>query len=370
MGRRNTRTVGTYAAMLGDGRTFFQRGDERSGYHGGMVMTRLHRVRCILLVCMVAALGSLALVPRPPASSLAAQQAPQAETPGTWTAGPALGTTRTEVAAAAVDGVLYVVGQYLGGTAPSGANEAFDPRIGTWALRASLPAELHHACAAAVDGRLYVVGGYQAAGGAAVSTLHAYDPAADAWTALRPMPTARGALVCPVVDGRIYAIGGDGASGDTGAVEVYDPTTDAWDTGLPLLPTPRNHIAGAALDGKIYVVGGRAARFGSLMQTHEVLDTATRTWAAAAPLPTGRSGMMATVFRGRMHVIGGEGGPATFAEHEAYDPTTGTWTAFAPLPTPRHGLAVVTLDDAIYAASGGPQPGGTFSDALEIFTLP
>ena len=80
--------------------------------------------------------------------------------------------------------------------------------------------------------------------------------------------------------------------------------------------------------------------------------------------------MMATVYRGRLHVLGGEGGPATFAEHEAYDPATGTWATLAPLPTARHGLAVATLADAIYVASGGPQPGATFSDAVEMFALP
>jgi hypothetical protein len=80
--------------------------------------------------------------------------------------------------------------------------------------------------------------------------------------------------------------------------------------------------------------------------------------------------MTAAVYRGRLHVIGGEGGPATFAENEAYDPTTGSWQAFAPLPTPRHGLGVVMLGDTIYVASGGPQPGATFSNALELFTLP
>jgi hypothetical protein len=101
-----------------------------------------------------------------------------------------------------------------------------------------------------------------------------------------------------------------------------------------------------------------------------VFDVATRTWTTAPPLPTGRSGMMATVYRGRIHVLGGEGGPATFAEHEAYDPSTGAWATYAPMPTPRHGLGVVALDDAIYVASGGPVPGATFSDVLEIFSLP
>ena len=65
-----------------------------------------------------------------------------------------------------------------------------------------------------------------------------------------------------------------------------------------------------------------------------------------------------------------KGGPATFAEHEAFDPASGSWATLAPLPTPRHGLAVVTLNDAIYVASGGPVPGATFSNVLEVFTLP
>jgi N-acetylneuraminic acid mutarotase len=228
---------------------------------------------------------------------------------------------------------------------------------------------LNHACAATIASTLYVVGGFQGTGGG-VATLYAYDPAPDRWSSRASMPTARGALTCAVVDDRLYAIGGEGPGGDTGVVEVYDPATDTWDTSLPSMPTARNHIAGAALDGKIYVVGGRAARLGSLMQTDEVYDAATRTWSEAAPLPTGRSGMMATVYRGRVHVLGGEGGPATFAEHEAFDPATGAWATLAPLPTPRHGLGVGTLDDAIFVASGGPMPGATFSSVVEIFRLP
>ena len=62
-------------------------------------------------------------------------------------------------------------------------------------------------------------------------------------------------------------------------------------------------IPASLSDGKIHVFGGRAARSGGLMQTHEVYDAATRTWTDAAPLPTGRSGMMATVYRGRLHVL-------------------------------------------------------------------
>src|SRR5438105_4665746 len=110
-------------------------------------------------------------------ASLPRLQTAWAQPAGTWTTGPSLGTVRTEVAAAALDGILYVVGQYPGSSGPPGANEAFDPAVGRWAFRAPLPADLNQACAAPVDGRLYVVGGYDPPG-AAVATTFAYDPAA------------------------------------------------------------------------------------------------------------------------------------------------------------------------------------------------
>src|SRR5215218_4348350 len=133
-------------------------------------MRRLQIVGSLAVLLLgLASLPRLGLVP--------VRAAPLAAEAGTWTAGPRLGTARTEVAAAVLDGVLYVVGQYPGSSGPPGANEAYDPRVGQWASRAPLPAELDHACAAAFDGRLYVVGGYLRAG-RGVNTLFAYDPAA------------------------------------------------------------------------------------------------------------------------------------------------------------------------------------------------
>jgi len=37
------------------------------------------------------------------------------------------------------------------------------------------------------------------------------------------------------------------------------------------------------------------------------------------------------------------------------------------MPTPRHGLAAVAVGDRIYVISGGPRPGGSFSNANEVF---
>jgi hypothetical protein len=66
--------------------------------------------------------------------------------------------------------------------------------------------------------------------------------------------------------------------------------------------------------------------------------------------------------------MGGElGRPTTYPENEEYDPRTNTWTARAPMPTPRHGLTAVTVDDRIYVVSGGPRPGGAFSNTNEVY---
>ena len=67
-----------------------------------------------------------------------------------------------------------------------------------------------------------------------------------------------------------------------------------------------------------------------------------------------------------MYVLGGEAAH-TFDQNEAYDPLTDTWLTFAPLPTPRHGLGVVAVADAIYVIGGGPQPGDSRSNVVEIF---
>ena len=68
------------------------------------------------------------------------------------------------------------------------------------------------------------------------------------------MPTRRGYLAAVTgSDGTIYAIGGfDPVLGSqTGAMEAYDPTTDAWTTLAPM-PKPR-YALGAAIgsDGTI-----------------------------------------------------------------------------------------------------------------------
>ncbi len=287
---------------------------------------------------------------------------------------------RTEVAAAAMEGKIYVVGGFekpsLGNVlnfAITPSVEMYDPATDRWTSKAPLPVGLHHVGIGVVRGRLYVIGGYAQSTFSVwnpVATVYAYDPAMDSWTERVSMPTARGALSVTEHDGKLYAIGGYDRKGNNAQVEVYDPLHNAWTIAAPV-PTPRDHLAAATIAGKIYAIGGRIdGDYSRNLVVTERYDPATDRWTRVADLPTARSGITAAVVAGKIFVFGGEGAAGTFNENEAYDPVRDVWQRMAPMPTARHGLGSTVVQGWIYVISGGPTPGGSFSDLNEVFIPP
>ena len=257
---------------------------------------------------------------------------------GIWRPAAPMPTKRTEVAAAALDGKIYVVGGFekpgLGNIlnfAITPSVEMYDPVTDRWTSKAPMPVGLHHAGIGVADGRLYVIGGYSRSGLSVwnpVATVYAYDPAMDTWTERTPMPTARGALSVTEHEGKLYAIGGYDRKANNTQVEVYDPVRNVWATGTSL-PTPRDHLAAATVGGKIYVIGGRIdGDYSRNLAAVEGYDPDTDRWSRVADLPTARSGIAAAVVEGRIYVFGGEGSTGTFSENEAYDPMHDTGNAW------------------------------------------
>ena len=64
-------------------------------------------------------------------------------------------------------------------------------------------------------------------------------------------------------DGKIYVMGGRtaGAYSTVNVTEIYDPSTNSWTTGAPLL-YPVVAYASAVVNNKIYVIGGQDELFG------------------------------------------------------------------------------------------------------------
>jgi N-acetylneuraminic acid mutarotase len=256
----------------------------------------------------------------------------------------------------------------------------------TWTTRAPMPQAIRGVKAAVVNGKIYVIGG---------EANFEYDPDTDTWIVKKPMPTARTYFEVAVHQNKIYTIGGrSGWTSTTGSIysganEVYDPSTDTWET-KKLMPTNRSDISASVVNGKIHLIGP---------DIHEVYDVYTDSWTtrqtmsfpllvygyssvvfndkiylitwnqtqiydpksdswslgASPPINVSGSGVCATtgiMAPKKIYVIGGglglEGTDAT----QVYDPKNDTWTLGAPMPTARLGLTVAVVNDQIYAIGG------------------
>jgi hypothetical protein len=92
------------------------------------------------------------------------------------------------------------------------------------------------------------------------------------------------------------------------------------------MPTARGALVAGVLDGKLHVVGGATWKPLKTYASHDVFNTATRSWNKQAPLPSARQGMASGVASGRLWVIGGGSGAGVFGVFTASD----TVEAFEP----------------------------------------
>ena len=266
---------------------------------------------------------------------------------GTWVSLAPLPAPRQELAAAELDGKIYVVGGLVG---RANANEIYDPATNRWTTGADLPVGTDHDWAVSLYGRVYV-------GAPGSNRVFSYDPAADAWSDVAPSNFLHaGTAVAAVFEGRAYLAGGTGGGMVGNELEVYDPAADRWTTLAPM-SCARNHTAGGFIGGKLYVAGGRPGNPSCV----EAYDPGTNSWTRKASMPTGRSGIAGGVVGECLYVFGGEGNTnasnGIFSEVEAYEPATDSWTRLPPMQTGRHGIYAAVIGNVIYLPGGATQQG-------------
>lgn len=288
--------------------------------------------------------------------------------PGKYGTRASLLDPNSEMAIAALDGKIYVLGGYPASRVTQNTLQIYDVATNTWTRGQPAPIRVHHPVLAGVNGKLYSLGGQVDGQPENTARTFEYDPVGDAWRERRSMPTARGGGAGAVIGDRIYVVGGRPPAGN--AFEVYDISDDAWES-LPRLPTTvnqRNHLAAAAIDGKIYVAGGRydGGGFGSPMtDALDMYDPATRTWTPRKRMLRRRGGVAGVAANGCFHVYGGEGTNTgepndVFPDHDVYDPIKDTWTALDRLPVPFHGVTGgAFVNGVVFMPGGGIRSGGT-----------
>ena len=288
---------------------------------------------------------------------------------GTWTPETNLPSAIQEVSVTAINGQVYAVGGSLN-EVRSNETRVFDPTTRVWISKAAYPGTARdHMGIVGVGSLLYLIGGITANPQPSVTTVQRYDPSTNSWTALAPLPAARGAMGVAALNGKIYAAGGIRGGVAVNDFAVFDPASNAW-TPLPALPTPRDHLTAAAVNGKIYALGGRNTGVCAPLKTVEVYDPATNAWSTGTPMIAAHAGHASGVANNHIQVFGGEGNATdcgVIATAEDFDPATNAWTALPNMPTPRAGSGGATVGSSVYIPGGAIASGSSATSVHERF---
>ncbi len=278
-----------------------------------------------------------------------------------WTEGARLpGPAQSELAAATLDGKLYA----LGGFGDPRGFKRYDPADNTWATLAPLPAGRDHAAAFGADGGIFLVGGAPNGAGDSFTAAWRYDVATGEWAARPELPFVFGSHAV-VLDGLAYI--GD----ESGALLQYDPRSRQLRRIAAFGSRPRDHSQVLAFQDEIWMLGGRSPEHGEVA----IYNPAADRWRAGPRLQVPRGGFAAASTGQHLLIGGGEAisGPWVLVPAvETYTVGEEGWRVQAGLQLPVHGAPGVSLDDRVYAISGGSRAGfGTpATGRLWSLTLP
>ena len=127
----------------------------------------------------------------------------------------AMPTARNAAAAGVINSLIHVVGGRSPGIRASdqqslGTHEVYNPATNSWQTAAALPTARGSIAAAVLNGKLYVIGGEAttASGSTVSNAVERYDPATNTWTVLDAMPYRAHGLGAVAVGNAIYVMGG------------------------------------------------------------------------------------------------------------------------------------------------------------------
>jgi len=307
--------------------------------------------------------------------SLTAAMSPASGAENFWAIKASMHFSRTGAGAAAVNGIVYVIGgSQRYNTSDTGfsymsinSTEAYDPATDTWVEKAPMPTSRDGLGVAAFQGKIYCFGGRNVSKDYSISinVTEVYDTETNSWETKTPNPTARSGLQASEVGGKIYLIGGwiesesSSITEKSAQVEIYDPVTDTWATGSPI-PTAVAGYASAVLDGKIYVISGVASGSTRTNLT-QIYDPKTDEWSLGVAIPMSVSSAAAGSTAGlnaakAIYVIGGSNDAYPLngqLANQVYFPETDSWFMAAQMPVDRAGLALAVINDTIFVMGGG-----------------
>ena len=149
-----------------------------------------------------------------------------------------------------------------------------------------------------------------------------------------------------VVGGKVY-IGGGGAQGNDYNILEYTIEGDQWRE----IGTPVREFGMAVINDQVIITGGK---IGGLNPTNQVwvLDSGTKTWTRSFPvMPTARSWFSAVGYKRWVLVVGGDGKKCV----EVLDTKSKQWYTASPLPIlarETERLSLTVIQDTLYVVWG------------------
>jgi N-acetylneuraminic acid mutarotase len=237
--------------------------------------------------------------------------------------------------------IVYAIGGSIDGTA-GWPIRVYTPGTDTWAVRQTTVSTQLLNGVGKIGNKLYFSGGWVSDPFEnALNYLYAYDYTNDRLIRKADMPYHTAEGVTGVINDKLYVLPGV-CSGENWPAPGYcdfapfrrlyryDPVTNTW-LARPGAPHYHARGGGAVLNGKFYVVAGYKP-LGDPTGALDVYDPATNAWSTLAPLPV-TGPVTATTLNGKLFVVQGGGGAYS------YNPATNIWKRLAtPLPTNIHDI--------------------------------
>src|SRR5205814_2242011 len=109
------------------------------------------------------------------------------------------------------------------------------------------------------NGIIYVGGATDFQGGLVIDTTNSFsfNPTANTTGAIAPIPRATGATRGLTFNGQMYVMGGGRvAPNPSNEVDIYNPGTNTWSTGMPFMNARRNFPTDTDGTTRIWLAGG------------------------------------------------------------------------------------------------------------------
>lgn len=231
--------------------------------------------------------------------------------------------------------------------------------------------------AAAVGNKIVFAGGYPDYDDNPLATVDIYNLDSKSWSTSQ-LSVKRVNMATEVYGSKIYFAGGidyelDLARGNTTSnIDVYDAATGNWSVGH--LSSARMGMASAVADGKIYFAGGATEFAGLFSSTNkmtsvvDIYDPSTDRWETSA-LSVPRFDLKAAVSGGKIYFAGGSSGKLNSKSViDIYTPSAKSW-ATGNLNEPKINFNVVAFDNKIAWIGGNTLKGNAApaSSQVEIF---